>query len=118
MRGHRVPAPVSDALDRRLEARVLERLDLAAVVAHEVMVVVASRMSRLEACDPVPEIDPLHETEFVHAFEGPVHTRDPHAFTLRANRVVDLLRRQAAVLLAEDDDDAPSCAAATAGRSA
>ena len=114
VRGHRVTTPVRDALDRGLEAGVLEGLDLAAVVAHEVMVMVAARMSRLEACDPVAEIDPLHEPELVHAFERPVHARDPHAFTLRSNRVVDLLRRKAAVLLAEEHDDAPPCAAAAA----
>ena len=78
---------------------------------------VAARMSRLEACDPVAEIDPLDEPELVDALERPVHARDPHARTLRcAHAVVDLLRRQAAVLLAEELDDAPPCAAAAAAR--
>ena len=60
VRSDDVAATVGDALDRRLERRVLERLDLAAVVAHEVMVVVAPGMSRLEACDSVPELSLIH----------------------------------------------------------
>ncbi len=41
-----VAAPVGDPLDRRLEPGVLERLDLPAVVAHEVVVVIAVRRAR------------------------------------------------------------------------
>ncbi len=80
------------------------------------MVMVASRMSRFEPRDPVAEVDPLYESELVHAFERPVHARDSHAATLRSNRVVDLLRRQAAALLAEEHDDEPSCTAASTAR--
>ena len=44
MGGHDVAAPVGDALDHRLQRRVLERLDLAAVIAYEVVVMVAVRV--------------------------------------------------------------------------
>ena len=43
VRRHDVAAPVGDPLDRGLERRILERLDLPAVVADEVVVVVAAR---------------------------------------------------------------------------
>jgi hypothetical protein len=61
MCGDCVPAAVGDALDRRFERRVLERLDLAAVVTDEVVMVVAAGMGRLEARDAVAEVDPLDE---------------------------------------------------------
>ena len=105
MGGDRVPAPVRDALDRRLEPRVLERLDLAAVVAHEVVVVVASGVSGLETRDAVAEVDPLDEPELVHPVERSVHARDSDSTAARTRRVMDLLRGEAAVLLAEELDD-------------
>ena len=97
-------------------ARVLERLDLPAVVAHEVVVVVASGVSGLEARDPVAEVDPLDEPELVHAVERAVDARDPDPPAACAQRVVDLLRGEAAVLLAEELDDEPSRTAAPAAR--
>jgi zinc transport system substrate-binding protein len=114
VRGDRVAAPTGDARDRRLERRVLEWLDLPAVVTDEVMMV-ALVMDRLEACDPVPEIDPLYEAELVHSLERPVHARDPDPRAARSQGVVDLLRRQAAVLLAEVFDHEAPCAAASPG---
>ena len=65
-----IAAPVGDALDRCLERRILERLDLAAVVAHQMVVMVAARLSRLEARDPVSEVDALDETEPVETLES------------------------------------------------
>ena len=59
MSGHDVPATVGDPLDRRLERRVRERLDLAAVVAHEVVMMVAVRMGGLEPRHAVSEVDAL-----------------------------------------------------------
>jgi zinc transport system substrate-binding protein len=108
VRGDRVAAAVRHALDRRLEDGVLERLDLAAVVAHEVVVVIATRVGGLEPRDAVSEIDALDDTERVHRVEGAVDTRDPDAAAARTHGVVDLLRREAAVLLAEELDDEPT----------
>jgi zinc transport system substrate-binding protein len=116
VRGDGIAASVRDTLDRRLEACVLERLDLATVVAHEVVMVIAACVRRLEACDAVAEIDPLHESERVHPVERPVDGRDPDAAAARAHGTVDLLRREAAVLLAEELDDEPARATAPAGR--
>jgi hypothetical protein len=112
---HRVPAPVGDAFDRRLEGRILEGLDLAAVVAHEVMVVVAAGKRGLEARHAVPEIDALDESETVESLERAVDARDPDAWPCRPEAVMDFLRRQAAPLPAEQlDDRAPGAPAAPA----
>ena len=75
VRGDHVPAAVRDTLDRRLERRVLERLDLPAIVADEVVMVVPVRVRRLETGDAVPEVDPLHEPEFVHPVERAIDAR-------------------------------------------
>jgi zinc transport system substrate-binding protein len=115
VRGDGVAAAVRHALDRRLEDGVLERLDLAAVVAHEVVMVIATRVGGLEARDPVSEIDALDESERVHSVERTVDARDPDATAACTDGVVDLLRREAAVLLAEElDDEAPRAAAPAA----
>lgn len=56
-----VSTAVGNALDRRFEGRILERLDFAAVVTDEVVMVVAACMGRLEARDAVAEVDLLDE---------------------------------------------------------
>ena len=89
---HRVAAAVGDTLDRGLEGRILKRLDLSAVVAHQVMVVVAAWKRRLEARNAVAEIDPLDESEAIEPFECAVDARDSHAWSCSAEPVMDLLR--------------------------
>lgn len=113
---HRISATAGDALDRRLEPGVCERLDLPAVVADEMVVMLAVGVSRLEARDAVAEVDPLHEAELVHPVECAVDARDPDAAAARADGVVDLLGRETAVLLAEKLDDEPPCASAPTAR--
>jgi hypothetical protein len=49
-----------DAAEGALEALVLERLDLAAAVADEVVVVVAAGLDRLVAAGAGAELDLLH----------------------------------------------------------
>jgi zinc transport system substrate-binding protein len=108
VRSDDVPAPACDPLDRGLQRRVLERLDLPAVVAHEVMVMVAVRVSWLETRDPVAEVDALHEPELVHPVESAVHACDADIDTGLASELVDLAGRKTAVLAAEQlDHDAP-----------
>ena len=115
MRRHDVPAPVGDSLDRRLERGVLERLDLPAVVADEMVMMIAAGVGRLEARDSVSEVDSLDEAQVGHAVERAVDARNPDPSAARADAIVDLVRREAAVLLAEElDDDAASASAATA----
>jgi zinc transport system substrate-binding protein len=112
--GDRVAAAAGNSLDCGLERRVLERLDLAAVVADEV-VMMAVVVRRLEARHPVAEVDALHEAELVHPLERPVHAGDADARAAGPQGVVDLLRRQAAVLLAEVLDHEAARAAASSG---
>ena len=115
MRRHDVSAPVGDSLDRRLERGVFERLDLPAVVADEMVMMIAAGVGRLEARDSVSEVDSLDETQVGHAVERAVDARNPDPSAARADAIVDLVRREAAVLLAEElDDDAASASASTA----
>lgn len=104
MRGNRVPVPDRDALDRRLERRVLERFDLAAVVAHEMVVVVAIGSSRLESGHAVAELDSLDEIELCETVERAVHARDADLDAGVAYALVNLTGREAAVLTVEEPD--------------
>jgi hypothetical protein len=88
-----VAAPVCNALDHRFERRILERFDLAAVVADEVVMMVAAGMYGLEARDAVAEVDTLDERESVESFERPIDACDPDASAGGAQALVDLLRR-------------------------
>ena len=58
-------------------------------------------MGRLEAGDPVTELDSLHEVEIDELLERAVHARDPDPATLVADAVEDLLRRTATGLRTE-----------------
>ena len=95
-------------LERLLEAGIRKRLHLPAVVADQVMVVLPVQVRRLEAGDPVTELDPLHEAELDELLERAIDARDPDAATLAADAVEDLLRRAAARLRAEVLDNGPS----------
>ena len=89
------------SLERLFETGIGERLHLAAVVADQVMVVLPIQVGRLEAGDPVTELDPLHESELDELIECAVDARDPDAATLPADSVEDLLRRSAARLCSQ-----------------
>ena len=112
MRACRVPQAPGDALESRLECRVRERLHLAAVVADEVMVVLAARVHGLEARGAGADVDPLQEALVGQEVEHAVDARDPHPAPLGPELVEDLLRGQAAVLTPEELDDRPAGAAA------
>ncbi len=115
VRGDLVAAAARDPLERLLESGVLERLHLAAVVADEVMVMVAARVDSLEAGGAIAEVDALHEPEVVQTFERAIHARDSDAGTRTSHAVVDLLSGETAVLTREElDDDAARAPAAPA----
>jgi ABC-type Mn2+/Zn2+ transport system permease subunit len=101
-----------DVLDRVLEGWVLERRDASAVVADEVMVVVAVGLVALVARDALPDVDALHEPQLRQQLEDPVDARASDAAALRAQAVVDLLRGQRARLLFEQLNDGVAGAAA------
>ena len=81
-----------------LEGRVEEGLNLAAVVADEVVVVLPVRLRRLETRDAVADVDALDEMELREQIEHPIDTRDPDAPAPAADAVEDLLGRAAAAL--------------------
>ena len=67
-----------------------------AVVADQVVVVLATRVGRLETGDPVTELDPLDEAKLDELVERAVDARDPDAPAPVADAVEDLLCRAAA----------------------
>ena len=108
-----VAEPAGGAHEGPLEWRVGERLDLAAVVADQMMVVVSARVRRLEACDAVAQVDSLHEVELDESVERAVDARDTDLAAAVADPVVDLLRRAAARVQRELVDNRPPCTAAS-----
>ena len=103
------------AVDRTLQARIGERLDLAAVAADEMMMMVTAWAKRLIPGDAVARIDAFHQPELRERVERAIHARDPDWTPGRAEPVVDLLGAQTAVLALEQADDRlPRAAAAIA----
>jgi zinc transport system substrate-binding protein len=92
-----VPEIVPDAIESLLEPAVGKRLDLAAVVAQQVVVVLAARKERLVARG-VGELQALNELEARELVERPVHARQADLAVLGAQGLEDLVRAQAAVL--------------------
>ena len=102
MAGDRVAGLAFDLSQGPLELVVGERLDLAAVLADEMVVVLAVGVDRLEARDAGADVDPLHEAFACQLLEGPVDARDADGLVGVAEHVEDLLRGQAAVLEPEE----------------
>lgn len=102
--------------ERPFERPVGKRLHATAVVADEVMMMVAVRMRRLEARDAAAQVDPVDEAKVDEGLEHAVDARDPDPTTRGTEAVVQLLRRYTAVLAAEVlDHGAPGAAAAVTG---
>jgi hypothetical protein len=95
--------------ERLFETWIRKRLYLPAVVADQVMVMLTVEVRRLEAGDPITELDPLQEAKLDELLERAIDARDPYATTLAADPVEDLLGRAAARLHAEVLDDGSSC---------
>ena len=112
----RVPVTRGNPLDRRFERGVLERLHLAAVVAHEMVVMVAAGVCGLEPGETVAQIDALHEADLIEALERPVHARHSDPDALRPEPFVDLLCGEAARLAVEVGDHLAARAAAAPAR--
>ena len=88
-----------------LETIVAERLDLAALSADEVVMVVAARLRRLIVSTPGPQLEAMHEPELGQGLKRAVDARNADPAPPPANEIVDLLDRQAAGLVAERLDD-------------
>ena len=109
----RVAQPSGRPLERTLERLVGERLDLAAVVADQVVMVVVIGPGGLEAGDAVARFDALDEAELGEGVEGAIDARHAGGAAGGGDPVVDLLRRATAVLLPEVLDHRASRPAAT-----
>ena len=105
MAGNGVASPAFDLAQGPLELVVCERLDLAAVVADQVVVVFAPGVDRLEARSAGADVDALDEAVLAQLLENTVDARDPDAAAFGAKLVEDFLGSQAAVLAAEQLDD-------------
>ena len=79
----------------------MERLDLAAALADEVMVVLVPGADRLVAGDAVAEVDALEQALLDEAVDRAVDAREADRRAARGERLVDLLRAAAALLLVE-----------------
>jgi hypothetical protein len=79
-------------VDSPLETGVVERLDLAAPAADEVMVVFAARVGGLEPSDAVSEVDSMQELRAGELVEYAVHARDSDGATLGTELFEELLR--------------------------
>ena len=105
MTGDGVAGATLDPAQHALELVVGECFDLAAVVADEVVVVLAVRVNGFESCGAVTDVDPLHESLPGQLLERPVDAGDPDSPSLGPEAVEDLLGGQAAVLATEKLDD-------------
>ena len=94
-------------VQRALELWIGERLDLAAVGAHEMMMVLVLH-DGLEAGGRRADVDALDEALARQLFEAAVDAGDPDGTALGAQSVEDLLRGEAAVLPAEQLDHRPA----------
>ncbi len=115
MRGDLVATAARNSLEGLLESGVLERLHLAAVVAHEVVVMVAARVDPFEAGHPVAQVHALREAKRIETFERAVDARNSHSRPLGAHGVMNLLGGETAVLAAEQLHDNATGAAAAPG---
>jgi hypothetical protein len=113
--GELVPLGARDALERVFERVVVELVDAAAPVAHEVVMVRAARLRRFEAGAPVTEVDAMDESQLVQLLEDSVDARDSDGAAVGAEPVEQLLGRETAVLLGEVTED--GVARATRSRS-
>ncbi len=103
-----------DLVERLLELVVDEGLDLAAVLADEVVVVLTAGMDGLEAGDAGAEIDALDEPVARQLLERAVDGGDADPPAVRPEPVEDLLRGEAAPL-ARRAARSPRCGCRSAG---
>jgi hypothetical protein len=111
--GDRVARSSFDSPKRAFELVVGEGFDLAAVVADEVVVVLAVAVDRFETRGAGSDVDALHEAVSGELLEGAVDACDADTSAFAAELVEDLLRGEAAVLAAEKFDHRAARAAAS-----
>jgi hypothetical protein len=101
--------PVGQLVDRPFEGGIFERDELAALVAHEVMVMVlAVRVGWLVSRDPVAEVEAVHEIVGVQELQNPVDAGSANGALAAApttQGVFDLDRAECTVLSRQQVDD-------------
>ena len=108
MPSDRIAAAPLDVAQNALEALVGERLDPAAVVADDVVVVLDRVADGLETRDPVPEVDALHEPLLREHVEHAVDACEADPLAPRDELSVNVLRTGAAILGLQECDHAPA----------
>ena len=111
MAGDEVAGSAFDLARSPLELIVCECLDFAAVVADEVVVMLAAGVDRLETRRAGADVDALDEAVLAQLLEHAVDARDRDATALGPQLIEDLLRGQAAVLASKKLDDGAAGAA-------
>jgi hypothetical protein len=99
-----VPELTAEPLERGLEPGVLERCDLAAALADDVVVVLPVGMRGLVAGYALTHLEPLDELHTGQQIERAIDTRDTDMTTVGPQRVEDLLGTETAVLGREELD--------------
>lgn len=100
-------------VDHPLEAIVAERLDAAAVIADEMVVMVPGR---LVVCPAGSKLEPVNKAELGKCLEGAVDARDADARTAAPNASVDRRNGETAILPGEDVNHGRACAARLVSR--
>jgi hypothetical protein len=107
----------AEARDRPLQSLVFEGDEAAAVVAEQVMVMLAAGLSGLVACDPRTEVEPVDEAQLLELLEGAVDAGAAGEAAAAAELALDLLRADCAGLASEAlDHGSPRSALLVAGR--
>ncbi len=99
------PEPLWEADDGLLELGIVEGYEAPAVLAHQVMMVLALGLRALKARQPLPDHDPLDQSVLDEQLERPVDARTAGGRALDPQGVLDLDRAERARLVGQQVDD-------------
>jgi hypothetical protein len=105
------PESLAHTRDRPLEPRIVERDQPAALLAHEMMVMLAAGDDLLESGLPVAHLDPLDQPVLNQQLERPVDRGPSGGAARRTQCILDLDRAERARLGGEQLDHAVTRAA-------
>jgi hypothetical protein len=96
--------PALQPSDRPLEPGVLERLDSAALLADDVVVVLAGRLDPLVARHATAHLEPVHQLQLLQLLQGPIDAGAADRLVRGAQPIVDLDRGHRTVLARQQLD--------------
>ena len=99
------PEPLRETVDGLLKLGIVEGHEAPAVLAHQVMMVLAVGVRALKARQPLPDDDPLDEPVIDQEVKRPVDARAAGWRPLYAQGVLDLDRAQSAGFVGQQVDD-------------